>query len=245
MAISNQTLAGLIRLQEIDNALLRIERRLVEGPKLVERRSDKFHESERKIAAAQDRIRHAKAGNAQLELELRSREKEIEKLLGQQNAARTNQEYRALGDHAERLRKECSAFEDRILEGMSGIEAAESELKELEAVHAELRAERESFEGQWQRDAKEYDEELARIRAERDRHAASLPKPALEIYERVLRGRNGEAVVAVTGRVCGGCQMTLLPNDLARLRGGADLVTCKSCERILYFPEASGSTTRS
>jgi hypothetical protein len=39
--------------------------------------------------------------------------------------------------------------------------------------------------------------------------------------------------------------MTLLPNDLARLRGGADLVTCKSCERILYFPEASGSTARS
>ncbi len=238
---SHETLTGLIRLQTIDDEIYRIRRRLDDGPQLVERRGDKFRQTEDRVSRAQDKVTRAKAAVGDRELDLKSKEEEIKKLLGQQATARTNQEYRALGDHAERLKQECSDLEDQILEAFGDVETAEGELKEVQAILEEHRAEKETFESQWNVDKNEYVAELQVHETRRNEHCQSLPEPALEIYERVLKARDGEAVVPVSGKVCSGCQMTIRPNDLARLQGGRDLVNCQSCERILYVAEVHGS----
>ena len=233
---SHATVYGLVQLQRIDDRRLRILRRLEEGPVLVEKRGARHRQGLERIEKARDRIAHLKSDVKQLELDLGSKEKEIEKLLGQQNSARTNQEYKALGDHAERLRTACGEIEDRVLEGLSQVESAQGELDTLTRGVDELGKEQAEFAASWTTDEAEYKKELAAVEAERAAAIAELPKDAVLLYERALQAHHGEAVVAAEQKVCGACRMAILPNDLAQLRGGNALIFCNSCQRILYVP---------
>jgi predicted nucleic acid-binding Zn-ribbon protein len=84
--------------------------------------------------------------------------------------------------------------------------------------------------------------EMDATKKRRQELQAQADRQALQLYERILQARQGLAVVAVEARICQGCYMTLTPNDLMNLQGGRALVTCKSCQRILYLPEALGVT---
>ena len=243
MSSGNQhaTLDGLIRLQRIDFEVLRIQRRLEEGPKLVERRGEKYRLGEARIAEVQEKIKHAKARVAESELELKSKEDAIKKSASQQLESRSNQEYKALGDHQDRLKKDCADIEDKVLEGFGAIEQVEEVAADLKQQLTELKQEKDEFEAQWKTDAVEYQAELDKILERRAEHLTSLPKGPVMVYERVLKGREGEAVVPAEGRNCGGCRMAIIPNDMTKLQGMTEVVTCKSCDRILYIPGFNGA----
>lgn len=237
-APSQDLIAGLIRLQRLDDEIFRIQRRLSEGPRLVERRTTGFRQAQARLDAHHDRIKHLRAQVAERELELKSREGEIQRLATQQGTARTNQEYRAFADQMDRIRKDCSAIEDRILEGFARVEEAESDEKALVQARDEAKSEADQIQASWEKDAREYEAELATAQARRAEFQQSLPNGPLRVYERILTGYHGKAVVPAEGKVCGGCQMTITPNDLARLRAASsELITCRSCSRILYFPD--------
>jgi hypothetical protein len=234
----NEVLEGLIRLQGVDHEISRIRRRLEHGPQLVERRTEGLRAAEQRLAEAGERIKRAKAKGADQELELRIKEGEIEKLASQQNSARTNQEYRAFGDHMDRLRKECAPIEDLILENFAQVEEAEEEERILAQARDEQAGEAKKIQGSWQSDEDEYKQELDVILKRRAEHVQSLPKGPYHTYQKVLQAYEGKAVVPLEGKVCSGCHMAITLNDVARLRGDIpDLVLCRSCGRILYAPE--------
>ena len=61
---------------------------------------------------------------------------------------------------------------------------------------------------------------------------------ALATYERILGIREGLAMVPLVHESCGGCHRRLPPQVINQVYLKADLVTCESCSRILYFDEA-------
>jgi hypothetical protein len=50
--------------------------------------------------------------------------------------------------------------------------------------------------------------------------------------------RDGLALVPLVSDACGGCHRRLPPQVINQVYLKADLVTCESCNRILYFDEA-------
>lgn len=230
------TLIQLIKLQRLDSDVWRIRRRIAEGPQLLARRSERLRHAESRLAAAQARVVEAKKRNALLELEVKTKESEIAKIQGAQGQSRTNEEFRAFGEHIARLRKECRAIEDQVLEGMSQVEEASKDVAELERTRAALSEEAARDAAQWAKDEVEYRAELEAIAVRRREFATTILPGPLSIYERMLEARDGKAVVAAEGRMCGGCQMSITPNDWARLHAGSELIFCRSCERILHLP---------
>jgi predicted nucleic acid-binding Zn-ribbon protein len=59
----------------------------------------------------------------------------------------------------------------------------------------------------------------------------------MENYQTLFGVRGSQAVCAVESKVCQGCFTNITTNDVARLMGGSTIVTCGSCQRILYFRE--------
>jgi predicted nucleic acid-binding Zn-ribbon protein len=75
---------------------------------------------------------------------------------------------------------------------------------------------------------------------ERKQKAARLDRQTLSIYERVRKGRGGQAVVRVSdGRqACSGCYKTLPPQRIQELKRQDQIITCQNCGRILiWVPE--------
>lgn len=233
------TLMRLIELQKLDSDVWRVRQRIADGPRLLERRSEKLRQAEQKIAAIHAKILEVKKQAGLLELEVKTREGEIGKIQAAQGQSRTNEEFRAFNDHANRLRKENRATEDRVLEFEQQVEDVKKELVEQEKSRDQLAAEAKENAALWQKDEAEYQVELDQMSVRRAEYAKSLPPGPLSIYERVLKVRDGKAVVAVEGKSCGGCQMSITPNDLTRLHRMNEIVACRSCERILYIPELS------
>ena len=232
-----QTMIGLINLQKLDADVWRVKRRIAEGPLLLARRGERLQQAQARAEATHQKILELKKQIGALELDVKTKDVEVAKIQGAQGQSRTNEEFRAFGEHVNRLRKENRAVEDRILEIEQQVEDAKKELAELERTRDAHKAEADEHVAQWQKDAAEYQAELDQLLAQRGEYAKSLPPGPLAVYERVLRGREGKAVVPIEGKMCGGCQMSIVPNDFARLHRMNEIVSCRSCERILYLPE--------
>jgi len=231
------TLKALIDLQKLDQDISRIRQRIREMPQILERRGERFRQAEGRVAAALARVTDLKKQIGLCELEIKTKDGEIAKIQGAQGQSRTNEEFRAFGDHVQRLKKENRAIEDRILECLGTIETIDKELLDLKATRDALKQEVDVDRKQWQKDEAEYQADLAKREGERAGYAATIAPGPLSTYERVLRARDGKALVTADGRVCGGCSMSVTPNDYNRLMAGGQLISCRSCERILFISE--------
>ena len=75
----------------------------------------------------------------------------------------------------------------------------------------------------------------AALRKERAELAGSVAPAVRQLYERIRKGRRGVAVAeAVDGR-CSACNLTLRPQLSQDLKRGEEIVSCESCQRILYY----------
>ena len=124
-----QTLIGLIRLQQLDADVWRMKRRIAEGPQLLARRNERSTQAEARVQQTQAKILDFKKQIGALELDVKTKDGEILKIQGAQGQSRTNEEFRAFGEHVSRLRKEKNAIEDRILEFLQQIETIDATLK--------------------------------------------------------------------------------------------------------------------
>jgi predicted nucleic acid-binding Zn-ribbon protein len=79
--------------------------------------------------------------------------------------------------------------------------------------------------------------EAAELREERARLAAAAPAEQLPLYERLLKTKNGIAVVPAVGGKCTGCHMKLVASTMVKVNSGAEGVQCESCGRLLYADE--------
>jgi predicted nucleic acid-binding Zn-ribbon protein len=235
------TLKLLIKLQDIDRDLRRVESHERAIPEILSKRGRQRQNLQTGLEAKHAEIMKARAQFKESEVEMQSRDQQLEKLKAQLNLAKTNQEYTALLDQTKRVQEERGKVEDAGLEILARIDGLQ---REEQAIKAELdAANREfgDFAAQMEKDLASYHTEHEEIKQQREALQEQLDRQALVLYERVLAARGGKAVVPVEARICQGCYLTATPNDLMNLQAG-NLVVCKSCQRILYLPEILGLT---
>ena len=186
---------------------------------------------EAKVAAAVERMKTLQVQQKQKELDLQTKEANIKKLQSQLFQLKTNKEYQTMQREIDSHKADNSLLEEEIIKLFDAIEQA-----------AALRRAEQARVAQEQ---KRIEQELSAITGqvaalERDRQAVvpEVPKPSLEVYERVLRLRNGVALVPLVNDSCGGCDRRMPPQVINDVYLKAKLVTCESCSRILYFDEA-------
>ncbi|MFO0984114.1 MAG: C4-type zinc ribbon domain-containing protein [Planctomycetota bacterium] len=237
------TLKLLIKLQEIDRDLSRITSNLRVAPEILEKRSRHKAQLQAAGEAKHAEIMKERARFKESEVEMRTKEQHIEKLKAQLNLAKTNQEYQAILDQTKRVEEDRAKIEDAGLEILSRIDALAKEEHDLKAQGDQAAREFAEFETQIKRDIEAYRAEHDQVKQKRAALQAQVDRQALGIYERALLARQGVAIVPVEARICQGCYMTLTPNDLMNLQA-ANLVVCKSCQRLLYLPEVVGLAVR-
>ncbi|MGQ0553963.1 MAG: zinc ribbon domain-containing protein [Planctomycetota bacterium] len=171
-----------------------------------------------------------------LELDLADRESGLQKAQGNLLSAKTNQEYSLLQAEIARKQEEKGKVEEQILEQFEVIKQGEGLVKEAEAHLVEAKQEFSAFEHRAQAELAEHQSELKLHDERREQIRRALEAEVLKIYDRAFRA-HGDAVAPVEGGVCQGCFSSITPNDRSRLVSGRELITCRSCQRIIYLPE--------
>jgi uncharacterized protein len=225
----------VIRLQEIDNRLADLTREITALPKHIAEIEKKLVSHERKLEADRSAVSGNQKERKKCEGDIQMQEQKISKLKDQMLQAKTNDQYRAFQNEIEFCEKEIRKFEDRILELMGETEGLD---KNVKAADASLQTERKEVEAEKQvaRGKTAEDEKAsAELHQERAALVAQMAPATYQLYERVRKGRRGIAVAEAIGGRCSACQMALRPQFAQDLKRGDKVMSCESCQRILYY----------
>ncbi len=230
----------VVRLQEIDNRLADLTREISALPQHIAEIEKKLVSHERKLEADKAALIANQKERKKCEGDIQVQEQKISKLKDQMLQAKTNEQYRAFQHEIEFCEKEIRKLEDRILELMGESEPLD---KNVKAAEGALKTERAQVEAEKQqaRERTAVDQKAAsELQQERAQIVAQVTPPTYQLYERVRKGRRGIAVAeAIDGR-CSACQMAVRPQFAQELKRGDKVMSCESCQRILYYnPPAS------
>ena len=228
----------LKQLQSIDGELFRLRKQQQEKPGELEQANARFAAQEARVKAADQRLKALQLSQKEKEVELQTRETSVKKLQGQLFQVKTNKEYSTMQREIDSLKADNSLLEETILKTFDAIDQAMSERVREQTLLAQeqqqVQAERQRIE----RESAEIGEQIAQFERHRQTLVPTVDPATLTVYERVLEIREGLALDPMMNESCGGCHRRLPPQVINEVYLKAKLVTCETCNRILYFDEA-------
>jgi uncharacterized protein len=140
------------------------------------------------------------------------------------------------------LARRVSDLEDAELEVMEKLEDAQARAASATAALTELAEQRRAAERARDAAFADIDNEVARVEGERARVAPEIPADLLALYDRIRASSGGIGAAPLHRGRCQGCQLTLTPADLGRIRAepADEVVRCEECRRILVRIAESG-----
>ncbi len=226
----------MVQLQQLDEKIRVQQRRLASIPPELGEREAGYAAREAALGQIEADRKGCLARSQDLENDVLQAEERIGRLEQQTLEARDATSVTVATHEAEQLRAKTAGLQD---EALSLLEEAETLEQQRDSERTRLKEEAEelaSFRSNAQRDEADLGAGIAALQAEREALCAPLTSQLLQDYKRIADARKGLVVVQLKGRSCGGCGMSLKPNDLIRIEKAAVVVTCSSCGRILVTP---------
>lgn len=234
-----EALDTLKKLQELDSELFRLRREQQHKPLELEQARQLLAEYQANASAVEARLNTAHLKRKEKELELSTAEASVKKLQLQLFQVKTNKEYSAIQHEIDRAKADISLLEEQILELLETVDQLKQEQAKhagrVEAQQAVLKQE----ELRIRQALSALDEQLQRLDVQRADLTPLVASESLALYERVLASRDGLALVPIVRESCGGCNMVQPPQVINEAYLKAKLVTCDSCNRILYVDETA------
>lgn len=236
-----ETLKMLTKLQEIDNTLDQLAHSKVDLPEEIEMLKNQVQGLVDSVAEGKAKLAELEKERREQELGLEMAQDELKKYQQQLYRIKTNREYDAIQAEIDAQKGRISEHEESILNIMTNSEELTETLQERRAELESLKEQNVPKWEQLEKDLSSIEEKMAIERDARKNVTVRLDKGLLTSYERIRKGKNGLAIVAIRKRACGGCFKKLPPQRIQEVRRTDKIWTCENCGRILYWDENSQS----
>jgi hypothetical protein len=224
----------LIGLQSVDVQIYALSKEKALIPEHLKSIEEMLESKKAGIKQAEDSLKSVQLKLKEKEGSLEQKEAQIKKLQGQLFTLKTNKEYSTMLAEIEGIKADDSLVEEDILMLMDEIELAKkkiSEEKELfKAEESSAQKEKEAVNLK----AGEIEAKLAELNKQRNAVIPSIEKQVLSRYEKILKNKDGLAIVHIEEDSCGGCHMNLPPQVISDVTLRENIVVCGNCLRILY-----------
>lgn len=238
-----EELKPLIKLQDIDLEIRRIEKRLNEEiPSLLQEIKEGKEKAELIVKQAEEKIENNLKERRELDLEIKSIEESIRKHKEQLLSVKTNEAYKALMEEIEAEEKKKSSMEDRTLELMIEEEELQKKKKKSEEEAKRIKSEFTERERKILQEKTELSQKIEQLKTAREELTNKIDGSLYKLYIQISSRRNGIALSPVTDGFCSVCQIRIRPQVMEELRKGGKIIRCENCSRILYIPEIKEPT---
>lgn len=228
----------LLALQNIDLALdetqqeiERIQRQLHEHKEIHGKLSEDL--SNQKLQLEETRA----LKNARQE-ELREAEERYNKSKERLMSVSSAKEYNALEKEMDQLKRKSEETREQLDHLKDQIELNERAIEEKEAKINDLGAQIESAEKEAEGDLARLDQKIKDTTQQRKDAQKDIKVHIFRRYDFIRSRRGGTAVVPASDGHCEGCFMRTPPQLFIEVQRGNTLVTCPSCQRILFHAES-------
>lgn len=238
------TNVALVKLYRADQALRDAQERLDAATKNARLQERRANDAAAKLKAAQQSVKELSSKSGNLDLDLRSRDVQIEKLRTQQQVAKNNKEYQAFLIEINTGKVDKSKVEEQAMTVLAELETAQKSSAEAVTVLESEQAKLAQLKSQMGDTVSALEAEIASLRGPREAAAAGLPPKARDVFNRLAEHHDGEAMSALMKPdrrkeeyVCSVCMMDLVTDVYNKLHSRDEIVFCPSCRRILYIPD--------
>jgi len=228
----------LLQLQDYD---LKIEACL-ERETEIPRKKEKFNIHKKRLAQelaeSENRFKNLQLEQRKCEGDIDAHKQHIAKYELQLNSVKKNEEYNALLNEIELLKKQIAIKEERIIAIM--LEQDEAKVQ-MEEDKKRINGEQAKID----EECKEIDRELSEaienrklLESERGPVKELMEPALLSQYSRIKKAlKTGKAAVPVLNESCSGCYMKIRPQVINELLSGR-VHNCQHCGRLLYDTKA-------
>ena len=228
---------GVLRtLHRIHRQLTDLRERLDRGPKKIRAADAGAVHRQQQLGQVKSDLEHARMKADRKQLDLKSGEEKIKELRIKLNGAASNEEYRILTESIAAKEMANSVLADEVLEALEEIDQYPPRVQEAESNLAAARQQAVAVREQFAAEEPLIRADLQRLETELAESETALPADILEVYRRAVRQKGQDALAAVDGEYCSGCQQHVPLNVCNKVTMGEPL-TCRACGRLLYMPE--------
>jgi hypothetical protein len=231
------TIAALVELQQVDDEVRVHTLQRDELAANLERLKTILTRMADELATKRDKLTEAQRFYDEKKIDLQGDADRLAKAKQKLAGVTRTKEYAAMQRELDALRKKFGEDEAELKRLAEAIEEYLSSINEQEAKLAELQAEVDREEAASAERLTELEQRIKAISARKKDIKVRLPRTMVSRYERVIKRREGKAVVPVDGGKCTGCQMRLPPQMYILVQRGESLQSCPSCHRYLFIEE--------
>ncbi len=130
------------------------------------------------------------------------------------------------------LKRQKSEIEDRMLELMAEIEAAEAKVSTQNGALEKMSGERAALVTHARAGLQELENEMEKLLSLRDQYRAQIAPADLQVYDILAAEKKQHPVARLKGTVCNTCGFQV-PSGLASRTRMGELAFCANCGRIL------------
>lgn len=226
---------GLYRLQQVDSQIDQIQTRLRAIQQTLENDAT-LRTANEGFAAAESKHKDAERALTLIEAEVEKQRLKIEQTEASLYGGKVHnpKELQDLQKDAASLKRHLQTLEERQLEAMISVEAAETELQtakaDLERVQSNLHEQNKDL----TQESKTLRKNMERLNSERQAVVTDIASQTLTIYDQLRKQKRGLAITTIADNSCEACGTTLTPSQQQTARSTSQLFHCPTCGRILY-----------
>jgi uncharacterized protein len=238
------TNVALVKLFRADQALREAQERLDAATKNVRVQERRANDHAEKLKTAQTALKELQSKSGGLDLDMKSRDAQIEKLRSQQQNAKNNKEYQTFLIEINTQKVDRAKIEEEAMVVLEKLEVDQKAVTELSALVDAERAKLAEMKAQMGDTVAKLQAEIDSLKAPREAAEKSLSPKAREVFNRLAEHHDGEAMSPVMKPdrrkeeyVCSACMIDLVTDVYNKLHTRDEIVFCPSCRRILYIPD--------
>ncbi|MGM0574232.1 MAG: zinc ribbon domain-containing protein [Myxococcota bacterium] len=234
------TIKALIELQQVDDQIRGQQVQRDELSANLDRLKTILERMGGELAEKREKLAEAERFYSDKQHDLDSDAERISHAKHKLNAVTRTKEYAAMQRELDALRKKYDEDQQELKRLAGAMDEYQESIAAQEEKLRDLQAEVEREEAASADRLNELDGQIDEIAANKKGIEERLKPSLVRRYKRVLKGREGRAVVPAFDGKCSGCQMRLPPQLFIQVQRGETLETCPACQRFIYFDD-SGS----
>ncbi len=226
---------SLLVLQDRDQRILKLNTDLNRIPIEQERAKERLANDLKSVADAKLTVQENEVAIKNIELDIGTRKDTLIKLKNQQYETKKNDEFTALGNEIIRYNQQVDDYETQELELMEKADGLRAIQQKAEAALTLTQGMVDEEIADLDTRLQEFQKQLTEVTAERTKLAEDVDQDLLSLYDRLMKSKGGDALVAVNKSQCSGCHMKLVPATIISLQAEKEITQCENCGRILHI----------
>jgi len=231
----NSQLDILINLQEIDSKMLNLENRIHQIPEEIFDLDQTLDNERKSVEELNSLVNEGNKQRVLLEGDVESFKDKLSKYKTQLMEVKTNKEYQAMLHEIENTNQEIRTIEDQTLEQMVKTEESEQQLEEAKQKLATQESLLSKKRDELESSGLKIQGNIDQFKDERDQLEKQIQDEILQQYKKIALARNQIALAEAKDQSCQACHVRLRPQLFNEIKTNQKIITCESCNRILYY----------